>query len=281
MILATLFYAGMNVSIKYLDQIPSHEVVFFRSIITLVITWFLLKRRKISPWGNNKKLLIARGLAGFVGLTLYIYTVQRISLASAVTIQYLSPIFTALFAIFILGERMKGMQWMFFGLAFLGVLLIKGYDTSVDLGLMLLGVGSAVGSGLAYNFIRKLRGQDDPLVIVFYFPLVTIPIIAPYTLSHFVMPSPFEWLMLLSTGIFTQVAQVLMTRAYQLEKVANVSLLTYLGTIYALVIGTLLFDEVYQWQAVAGMALIIGGILASMFYKRYMDKKQALEGTLE
>lgn len=281
MILATLFYAGMNVSIKYLDQIPSHEVVFFRSIITLVITWFLLRKNKISPWGNNKKLLIARGLAGFIGLTLYIYTVQRISLASAVTIQYLSPIFTALFAIFILGERMKGMQWMFFGLAFLGVLLIKGYDTSVDLGLMLLGVCSAVGSGLAYNFIRKLRGQDDPLVIVFYFPLVTIPIIAPYTLSHFVMPSPFEWLMLLSTGIFTQVAQVLMTRAYQLEKVANVSLLTYLGTIYALVIGTLLFDEVYQWQAVAGMALIIGGILASMFYKRYMDKKQALEGALE
>mgnify|MGYP000049767935 CR=1 FL=1 len=271
MILATLFYAGMNVSIKFLDRIPSHEVVFFRSIVTLVITWVLLRRKQVSPWGNNKKLLIARGLAGFVGLILYIYTVQRMSLASAVTIQYLSPIFTALFAIFILGERMKGIQWLFFGLAFIGVVLIKGYDSSVDLVLLLLGVASAVGSGLAYNFIRKLRGQDDPLVIVFYFPLVTLPIITPYTLSHFVMPSGIEWLMLLFTGLFTQFAQVFMTRAYQLEKVANVSLLTYLGTIYALIIGTLIFNEVYQWQAIAGMALIVGGILASILYKRKFD----------
>jgi len=277
MILATLFYAGMNISIKYLGRIPSHEVVFFRSIVTLAITWFLLKRKRKSPWGNNKKMLIARGLAGFVGLTLYIYTVQRMSLASAVTIQYLSPIFTALFAIFLLGERMKALQWVFFGAAFAGVLLIKGYDPSVDLFLLLIGVGSAVGSGLAYNFIRKLRGQDEPLVIVFYFPLVTIPIIAPYTLTHFVMPNAFEWLMLLSTGLFTQFAQVFMTRAYQLEKVANVSVLTYLGTIYALIIGTLLFNESYPWQAIAGMTLIIAGIIGSILYKRKVERELKVE----
>lgn len=275
MILATLFYAGMNLCIKYLSAIPSHEVVFFRSIVTLVISWVLLRRKRINPWGNNKKLLVLRGLAGFVGLTLYIYTVQRISLASAVTIQYLSPIFTAVFAIFILKERMKNTQWLFFAMAFIGVLLIKGYDPSVDLLLLLLGVTSAMGSGLAYNFIRKLRNSDDPLVIVFYFPLVTLPIIGPYTALNFVMPSTFEWLMLLATGVFTQFAQVFMTRAYQLEKVANVSLLTYLGTIYALIIGVTLFDETYQWQALAGMLLIILGIVANVFYKRWLDRQNA------
>lgn len=268
MILATFCYAGMNLCIKYLSAIPSHEVIFFRSLVTLVITWVLLRRKRINPWGNKKKLLILRGLAGFIGLTLYIYTVQRMSLASAVTIQYLSPIFTAVFAIFILGERMKTAQWLFFGLAFLGVLLIKGYDPSVDQKLLLLGVVAAMGSGLAYNFIRKLRGYDDPLVIVFYFPLVTLPIIGPYTAMHYVMPTAFEWLMLLATGVFTQFAQVLMTKAYQLEKVANVSMLTYLGTIYALIIGIGLFGETYQWQALAGMGLIISGIVANIFYKR-------------
>ena len=272
MLLATLFYAGMNWCIKYLGQIPSAEVVFFRSIITLVLTWFLLKRRHLNPWGNNKKLLILRGAAGFIGLTFYIYTVQRMSLASAVTIQYLSPIFTAIFAIFLLKERLRWLQWTFFGIAFLGVMLIKGFDNSVDTVLLLLGILSAMGSALAYNFISMLRWQDDPLVIVFYFPLVTIPIIGPLMLFNFVMPTTFEWLMLLATGLFTQFAQVFMTRAYQLEKVSNVSILTYLGTIYALIIGTVVFNESYTWPALGGMALIVLSIIASLLYKKRFEK---------
>ncbi|MBI1183009.1 EamA family transporter [bacterium] len=268
MLMASLFYAGMNWCIKYLQHIPSLEVVFFRSLVTLLITWVLLKRRRLNPWGNDKKLLILRGVAGFVGLTFYIYTVQRISLASAVTIQYLSPIFAAIFAIFLLKDRLRWVQWLFFAGAFGGVMLIKGYDPTVDTHLLLLGILSAVGSALAYNFISMLKGKDDPLVIVFYFPLVTIPIIGPLMLSGFVWPSPFEWLMLLATGVFTQFAQVFMTRAYQLEKVSNISILTYLGTIYALIIGTVFFDESYSWQALAGMALIVVSIIASLLYKR-------------
>lgn len=267
MILATFWYGLMNLFVKLLGEIPSHEIVFFRSLVTLVITWVLLRRRRISPWGKNRNWLILRGLAGFIGLTLYFYTVQHISLASAVTIQYLSPIFTGIFAIFLLGERMRWLQWIFFGLAFLGVIIIKGFDPTVSPMWLGLGIGSAVFSGLAYNVIRKLRGKEDPLVIVFYFPLVVIPLIGPYTLTHFHWPTLTQWGLLLAVGVSTQFAQVLMTRAYQLEEVANVSILTYLGTIYALILGTLVFDEQYSWQALSGMGMIVIGIILSILYK--------------
>lgn len=274
MIWATVFYGIMNLCIKYLNHIPAHEIVFFRSIITLSVTYVLLKKAKVNPLGNNKKLLILRGLAGFMGLILYIYTVQRMNIASAVTIQYLSPIFTGIFAIFLLGEKMRWLQWIFFLTAFAGVLLIKGFDPSVSNNLLATGILSAIGSGLAYNLIRKLRGQDHPLVIVFYFPLVTIPLIGPYTLTHFVWPTGFEWLLLLITGLATQLAQTFMTQSYQLEKVANVSMITYLGTIYALLMGVFIFDEQYSLMTIIGMLLIVGGIIANILYKKWTDKKQ-------
>lgn len=268
MVLSTLFFGAMNLCIKLLPNIPSYEIVFFRAVVTLVLSYIVIKRKRINPWGQNKKLLIFRGLAGFLGLTLYFYTVQNMSLASAVTIQYLSPIFTTVFAIFILKERIKPIQLLFFAIAFSGVFLIKGFDKTVSTPLLLIGILSAVGSGLAYNMIRKLRGQDDPMVIVFYFPLVTIPLIAPYTFFNFVVPTWVELGLLVLVGVFTQFAQVFMTKAYQADKAANISILTYLGLVYALFIGKFLFEEEYTLMTLLGMLLIVGGIVTNVLYTR-------------
>ena len=160
----------MNWCIKYVGDIPAAEVVFFRSLVTLSMSWVIIKKRKLNPFGTHKKLLLLRGLFGFVGLTLYIYTVQRMSLASAVTIQYLSPVFTTIIAVFILKQKVKWLQWLFFAVAFGGVFLIKGFDPTVDVRLMLIGITGAIGAAMAYNVIGMLKGKEDPIVIVFYFP---------------------------------------------------------------------------------------------------------------
>ncbi|MCB0738364.1 MAG: DMT family transporter [Bacteroidetes bacterium] len=272
MVLSSLSFAAMNLCIKFLPGIPFYEIVLFRAVVSLIISYYLLKRARISIWGNNKKLLIARGLFGFVSLTLYFYTVKEIQLASAVTLQYLSPIFTTLFAVFILGQKVKWLQILFFALAFYGVFLIKDFDSTVDTKLLLLGIASAIFSGLAYNMIAKLKGQDKPLVIVFYFPLVTIPLIAPYTLFNFIMPTWVELVLLILTGIFTQIAQILMTKAYQTDKAANISILTYLGLVYALILGKFVLNETYTSMTLVGMGLIVAGILANILYSRRANK---------
>src|SRR5690606_2025282 len=108
---------------------------------------------------------ILRGVFGVTALTLFFYTLQKLPLGSAITIQYLSPIFTAFFAIFMLGEKMYKIQWLFFGISFAGIAVIKGFDPNISLPLFLMGLGSAIFAGLAYNCVRKVKDTDHPLVV--------------------------------------------------------------------------------------------------------------------
>ena len=267
-IIATLFFAAMNVGVKYLRHIPAHEVVFFRAWVSLVLGYVLVKRAGLNPWGNNKKILIARGLAGTAALTMYFYTVQLMPLASAVTIQYLSPIFTIILAGVMLRESARPIQWLFFIVSFAGVVMIKGFDARIAPLELTLGVLAAVSSGLAYNFIRKLKDTDHPLVVVFYFPLVTVPLIGPYTVTHWVTPSAWDWVILIAIGVFVTIAQIFMTKAYQLERASNVSNFNYLGSVYALLIGWVFFDETIPLLGMAGIALIIFGVIMSSRFRQ-------------
>lgn len=274
MLQATVYYAGMNLCIKYLNHIPAHQIVFVRSIITFLITLYFLRKQHISPWGNDRKWLVLRGLAGFAGLLCYIITVQKIPLASAVTIQYLSPVFTLIFAYFLLDDRLTLRNWLFTILSFAGVVLVKGFDPRISNGLLLLGMFSALMSGLAYSCIRRVNQSDHALVIVFYFPLVTLPFVTPYTLTNWTTPTLTDWGLLIATGVFTQFGQYFMTKSYQLERVSDVSILTYLGTIYALATGYFLFGETFNHWSLIGMVLIIGGMVLNLFLS-YTTKNKA------
>lgn len=257
MLTATLFFAVMNVGVKILSEIPAHEIVFFRALVSLVAAYVLLRREGISPWGKRRVLLLARGLAGTVALIAYFYSLHLMPLATAVTIQHMSPLFTILIAGPLLGERATRTQWGFFLLAFVGVLMIKGMDARVTLGELSLGLVAAAFAGLAYNLVRMLRDSDHALVVVLYFPLVTVPLVGGYTLSHWVWPGLLELALLLAVGLATTAAQVYMTRAFQRERASRVSIIYYLGIVVAMILGWILFGEGITPLALAGAGLII------------------------
>ncbi len=267
MILAGVFFALMNVSVKFLPNIPAIEIILFRSIFSLIFSYAFLKQQGVYVFGNNKKLLVVRGTVGSIGLITFFYTLQNIPLASAVTIQYLSPIFTTILGIFLVKEKVKPIQFLFFGMAFAGVLVVQGFDTRVDLLFAGIGVTSALFSGLAYNVIRKLKNSEHPLVIIFYFPLVTLPIATVISIFNWVTPVGWDWALLLWIGICTQAAQYFMTVAYQNANVSKVSSLTYLGMVYALIFGFVFFDETFTLGSYAGMGLVLLGILLNMRVK--------------
>src|SRR5690606_25780521 len=156
--------------VKFLPHLPAVGNVFFRSLISLLFTYLFLKRANVPLFGNNKKLLVMRGLSGSIGLILFFFTLQNIPLASAVTIQYLSPIFTAILGIYLVKEKVRPIQFLYFGLAFGGVVMIEGFHPRISPTYLIIGVASAFFAGLAYNIIRKLKQSEHPLVIVFYFP---------------------------------------------------------------------------------------------------------------
>lgn len=264
MILAGIFFALMNVSVKFIPDIPAIEIILFRSIFSLVFSFLVLKKQGVPVLGNNKKLLIIRGVVGSIGLISFFYTLQKIPLASAVTIQYLSPIFTTILGIFLVKERVKPIQFVWFGISFLGVFVLQGFDPRVNLTYSLIGVISALFSGLAYNVIRKLKNTEHPLVIIFYFPLVTLPLASIVSYFAWVQPVGWEWLILLWIGICTQAAQYFMTVAYQNANVAKISSLSYLGILYALFFGFLFFGETFGALSYIGMGLVLLGILLNL-----------------
>lgn len=257
----------MSVLIKAMPRIPSYEIALFRSLITFSITLVLLLRKRIFPFGRKQHfMLLLRGVAGSFALLLYFYSLQHLPLATAVTLQYLSPAFTILFATFMVGEKIHWKQWLFFAISFSGVTGIEGFGTSVSWKLMLIGISAAAFSGIAYNAIRKVRNDASALVIVLYLPMSTIPLLTPYCAGHWVMPHRDEWLSLIGVGLLTQFAQLTMTWAYQMEKAGNIANYGYLGIVFALCFGYLLFGEKVSYPELLGMMLVVAGILLNFLY---------------
>jgi len=266
LVLSVLFFALMNVGVKLIPGIPAHEIVTFRALVTLVVGYVLLRIKHLSPWGNNKPLLLLRGLVGTCALVTYYYTLQMMPLTTAVTVQYLSPFFTLAISAALLREPPRPIQYPFFLLAFAGVALVKGFDPDVTLFELGVGVASALCSGIAYNLIRKLKQYDAALVVVFYFPLVTVPLVGSYTVTHFVTPRTYELVVLLLVGLATTIAQIFLTKAYQTDRASNISIFNYLGILFAIVFGVLLFHEIPRALALVGVALIVLGTVASTRY---------------
>lgn len=267
MFLAVFFFALMNVSVHYLPHIPAHELVLFRSIIALVIAVATLKAKKMFTFGKRVDLLLLRGLFGSGALFLFFITVQKLPFATAVTIQYLSPVFVSIFAMFILKERMAPIQWLLYAIAFAGIVVIKWNDERVDTLYLILGVISALFSGLAYTTIRSMKDSDHPLVVVMYFPLVALPIAAVWCWFDWVTPVGWEWAWLLATGVFAQLGQVFMTQSLVAEKANVVSSIHYFGIVYSIAFSYLLFDETYKWPVFIGIGLVTLGVLGNLVKK--------------
>ncbi|MEQ9405918.1 MAG: DMT family transporter [Cyclobacteriaceae bacterium] len=268
MLMASFTFTLMKVFIKLVPHIPVIEIILFRSIISLGISVYFLKMQKVSMWGNNRPILIARGISGAVALIIYFSLLQQIPLATASTLQYLAPIFTAVIGIFLVGEKVRKIQWLFFGVSFAGVLVIQGFDPRISGVHLIMGITASLFMGLAYNFIRKLKTSEHPLVIILYFPLVILPIAAVWSSFVWVQPSGWDWIILIFIGLFTQVAQFFMTKAYQKEELNKVSILSYLGIIYSLGFGYLLFDESFNLITYVGMALVLGGVILNVIWKK-------------
>ena len=144
---------------------------------------------------------------------------------------------------------------------------MKGLDGDIELKYLLIGITSAIGSAFAYITIRALKEKENALVVVFHFQLVGTLTGLLFSAPVFEAPKGIEWVYLILIGLFTQLGQVNLTKALQQEKVANVSIINYTGIIYAVGAGFLLFGEVYSFATLAGMALVISGVLLSMIYR--------------
>lgn len=267
MLFSTLAFACMNVIVKQLTNINAYQIVFFRSAGSLFFTFGYLIRNKIPMMGNNKLLLILRGLVGVTSMTLFFMSIKYLPVGTAVSLRYLAPIFAAAFAILFLREKVAPLRWLFFIVAFTGVVILKGFDSQVDsYGLMLVLIAS-VFSGLVYVVISKIGKGDHPVVIVNYFMVIATLVGGVLTIGNWTNPIGIEWPLLLSLGIVGYVGQVYMTKAFQIASTSHVAPLKYIEVVFTLLLGIFLFGEVYTFWSLLGIAMIIGGLVLNVVYK--------------
>ncbi len=251
------------------QKIPAHELVLARSIISFIISFAILKNRGLSILGNNRKWLLVRGTSGMIALTIFFYSIHYLPLAIASTVQYLAPVFTVVFALLFLKEKVLKLQWLFIIIAFIGVALISfnnllsdgKSEVLINYTWLGLGIVSAAFSGIAYAAIVKLKATDTPMNIVIYFPMLSIPIMSLWCLFDFVLPKGKEWLILIIIGIFTQIAQVLLTKALHEDKASVITPFQYLGAIYAAFVGYFVFDERLSFLVYIGISCILIGVV--------------------
>src|SRR5262245_14245531 len=205
MFISTLAFSLSYAFVKQISHIPTMEVAYFRCAIASVFCVIGLHRAGVNWKGSNRKLLLLRGFFGTTSLYLFFYTLQHIPLAGAVTIQYLSPIFTTIIAIFVLKESVKLPQWLFYAVAFGVVLLIEQFDPRISPFFLITGITAAFCSGVAYNLVRSLREKEHPLTIVLHFQLFGAVVCFFAMWFDWKTPIGWDWFYLLLIGIFSQV----------------------------------------------------------------------------
>lgn len=266
-ILAALWFAGMHALVKTLENFNVFEIVFFRSGVTALFCLILIYRQRIPIWGNQRKLLLLRSFLGIITMTLFFVTLQRMPMGASVSLKYLSPIFTAIFAVILLKEKVKWIQWVLFFTAFSGVFLLKGFDARIDTLSFVLGLTGSVAAGLVYVTIRRIGSADHPLVIINYFMLSAAILSGLAMIPFWVTPSLNELGLLLLMGSFGYLGQIYLTKAFQAEDASVVAPFRYLEVVYSLLIGLIWFGESYTLLSFIGIVLIVGSMLVNVFLK--------------
>ncbi len=254
------------------DELSALEIVFFRNLFGVVFILITLKHTPAKLPGGKPLLLLWRGIFGFSALLLFFYTITRIPLGEAITLNKTSPLFVAILAFFILHEKLNKIGILALILGFVGVVLITK-PGGADVGLPhLLGLIGGFFAAAAYTTIRKIKHLYDSRIIVLSFmttgvviPLLLFTVASRYAPGHldfllvpFVMPQTLHtWLLLTLIGITATLSQWLLTKAYSSTNAGIIGIASYTVIPFSIFFGTLLGDKFPDRYTLTGIALIV------------------------
>jgi len=265
--LSALFFCLMTVFVKIAgQQLETIQIVFIRGIITLLFTSVIIKRKKVYLWGTNHKILILRGIIGTVALFFVYESIQRFSLSEATVIQYLYPICTALLASLIISEDVGNQLYFAIILGFLGVYIILDFpfinpESSLNTTNLIIAITGAFLTGFAYVIVRMASNmKESPYVIMFYFPLFTVPMSFPFAYDSWIYPSIDIWIVLLLVGICTQLGQTFLTFGYKLLPASKAAPTSYIQVPFSVLAGSVIFYENISYNFILGSIVIFSAI---------------------
>lgn len=272
MVGSTLLFSLMGVCVKYASQYgyAPGEIVFYRGLFGALFLFTVSRIRGGTLATRYPMLHLKRGAIGVFALMLWFYAIAWLPLATAITLNYMSSIWMALFllggALMFRGEKVDPRLVITVLIGFGGVALVLQPSMESD---QFLGAGIGLASGMmaavAYLQVQALGKVGEPEYrVVFYFSLGSMltglaSTFATGMHSH----TPTGVLLLAATAILATLAQMLLTRAYTIGRALSNASLQYLGIAWSFVFGVVLFHDPVTMAALGGMVLIVGAGLGS------------------
>ena len=269
MLVAALGFATMGALVKIGSaKFSSAELVFYRSLFGFIMIFVLIRIKKLPIQTPHVNKQIVRALLGFFALLLFFYAIAHLPLATAITLNYTSPLFLAVFMPFMLHEKPKKILYLALLVSFVGiVLLLKPSFANQDLFAGLAGLCSGLGAGLAYLHVKQLGNLREPdWRTVFYFTFIST--IGAGIWMLFDKVSSVEWQdlsVLIGLGASATIAQLALTRAYRTGKTLSVASLSYATVVISSFFGVLFWGEHLSSSEWVAIGLIITSGIISIY----------------
>ena len=270
LVIASFFFSLMTLCVKNIDNgLPIYQLVFFRSLLSLILTLFIIKIKNINPWGNNKPLLILRGVLGTSALVCIFYAIRNMPLSISTVIQYTYPIFISIFAGIFINEKITRNIIFALIIGWIGIFVILNpsqlSNISVEIEKISISIAflGAIFTALAYVTVKKLSFTEDVYVIIEYFPLVSFITLLPIVLINWVTPNWNELVWIIGIGLFTQLGQTFLTVGLKNLPASEASTINYLQVLFGSIWGILFFSEIININFLFGASLVLLGTIIS------------------
>jgi len=268
MLVAGFMFGCMGVFVKLgAEYFSNTELVFYRSFIGLMIMYGIVLQRRGSIATAHWKSHLWRGISGSFALLLFFYCITTLPLATAVTLNYTSPLFLTMLMMLVVKERFHAPLSLAITLGFIGIyLLLHPTFERNQIIPGLLGILSGFFAAIAMLNVRELGRHGEPeWRTVFYFSLISTVISLIFMLPGTIhKPALQNIFILVGVGSSATLAQLALTRAYSTGKTLVASSLSYSAVVFATLFGILLWDETLSLESWAGIALITFSGIASV-----------------
>ena len=275
MFLSVCAFSVMDLIVKWSDNYPLGQVIFFRGFFGLVLYYFVIPKERLKDFYYTKRPMLhfSRCFFGLMALLSIFTALRNLPLATGVSISFAAPIFTTIFSIFFLSEKVGYFRWLAVFVGFVGIIIISEPGLSSLNVYYIFPVIFVLGMSYVAISIRQLSSTEPVWLISLYFS-AAITLAGLFTIPYgWLMPNLIDLILLSLIGIFGGVANLWLSQSYKFSEVSLVTPLKYLALVFAIIFGYFIWDEIPTIKTLVGATLVIVSSII-IFRREILLKKQ-------
>ena len=274
MFMSICAFSIMDLIVKWSDLYPLGQVLFFRGFFGLVFYFFIIPRERLKNFYYTKRtgLHFLRCLFGLIALISIFIALRNLPLATVVSISFAAPIFTTIFSIFFLSEKVGMYRWLAVIVGFIGIIVITEPGFSPLNIYFVYPIIFCLGLSYVAIAIRQLSTTEPIWLIALNFS-AAITMVSFFTIPFgWIMPDIKDLILLSFIGIFGGVANLWLSQSYKFSEVSLVTPLKYLALVFAIIFGYFIWNEIPSIKTLAGAFLVI--ISSIIIFRREVTLKK-------